>query len=165
MTKSKRITAVQFPDGETHTNDRGLWDDSIAKGRCVALYGKDGVAALRAYRGDKLREFIKPKTTIKAVDCHRSASGGVVHFRLFVAALSETGQPYVRDITRQVAEFVGFKVSPKTDGIVMSGYGYSKSFQIGYSLGLALWPNGTPEPHGTRNGEPDSCGGYAISIG
>lgn len=68
----------------------------------------------------------------------------------------------IRDITGQVADLVGFRT--KDGEIVMSGWGYSKSFQIGYSLGLALWPNGTTEPHGMRNGEPDTCGGYAISV-
>jgi hypothetical protein len=27
---------------------------------------------------------------------------------------------------------------------------------------MALWPNGTDTPHGTRNGEPDTNGGYAL---
>jgi hypothetical protein len=35
-------------------------------------------------------------------------------------------------------------------------------FDLVYSLGSALWPNGTDTPHGTRNGEPDSDGGYAL---
>jgi hypothetical protein len=35
-------------------------------------------------------------------------------------------------------------------------------FAAVYNLGYALWPNGTPEPHGTRNGVPDRDGGYAL---
>ena len=38
-------------------------------------------------------------------------------------------------------------------------------FQAVYCLGLSLWPDGTPEPHSTRNGEPDTNGGYARSSG
>lgn len=35
-------------------------------------------------------------------------------------------------------------------------------FHVVYALGSALWPDGTPAPHGTRNGEPDTAGGYAL---
>lgn len=31
-----------------------------------------------------------------------------------------------------------------------------------YSLGRTLWPDGTRAPHGRRNGQPDSDGGYAL---
>jgi hypothetical protein len=30
------------------------------------------------------------------------------------------------------------------------------------NLGATLWPDGTPEPHGTHNGQPDRAGGYAL---
>jgi len=36
-------------------------------------------------------------------------------------------------------------------------------FHVVYNLGRTLWPEGTPEPHGTRNGEPDRDGGYALN--
>lgn len=42
------------------------------------------------------------------------------------------------------------------------GCGMDMVFKTVYDLGAVLWPNGTPEPHGTRNGEPDSEGGYAL---
>jgi len=35
-------------------------------------------------------------------------------------------------------------------------------FQIVYQLGQRMWPDGTPKPHGRRNGQPDSAGGYAL---
>jgi hypothetical protein len=44
----------------------------------------------------------------------------------------------------------------------MSGAGMDMGFELVYRLGQAMWPNGTPEPHGTRNGQPDSDGGYAL---
>ena len=35
-------------------------------------------------------------------------------------------------------------------------------YHVVYNLGYTLWPKGTSKPHGTRNGEPDSDGGYAL---
>jgi hypothetical protein len=35
-------------------------------------------------------------------------------------------------------------------------------FAAVYNLGRTLWPNGTDKPHGTRNGTPDTDGGYAL---
>jgi hypothetical protein len=47
-------------------------------------------------------------------------------------------------------------------GIIIGGCGMDMGFALVYNLGSTLWPNGTPEPHGTRNREPDSDGGYAL---
>lgn len=161
MAKSKRITAVSFASGEVYEY-RAMWDDQIASGGCIALYGKEGEAALREYRRCELLAVIKPGQRIKTV-CVHSTKSGVAHYRLFiVGTYDRNGDRFVQDITDAVAKLNGHKVSTSTQGIIMSGLGYSKSFQIVYGLGLALWPNGTPEPHGTRNGEPDSNGGYAL---
>ena len=161
MAKSKRITAVRFQSGEVYEY-RAMWNDQIADGSCTALYGKEGEAALHEYRRQKLLELIPVKSTLTVVCTHRTRNG-TARFRVFIPCVSaETGKPYIRELTSQIAEFVGF--ATKDGDISMGGWGYSKSFQIGYSLGCALWPNGTPEPHGTRNGEPDSAGGYAISV-
>lgn len=53
---------------------------------------------------------------------------------------------------------------PRTrDGALkVHGCGMDMVFHVVYSLGSALWRNGTDEPHGTRNGEPDRAGGYAL---
>lgn len=67
----------------------------------------------------------------------------------------------IENITGAVAAVTRYKVSDK-GGIVMSGCGQDMGFALVYALGRALWPEGTPEPHGTRNGEPDSDGGYAL---
>jgi hypothetical protein len=48
-------------------------------------------------------------------------------------------------------------------GIKIGGCGMDMGFDLVYSLGATLWPNGTRKPHGTRNGEPDSAGGYALN--
>ena len=49
-----------------------------------------------------------------------------------------------------------------TGGLVIGGCGMDMGFHVVYNLGRAMWPDGTPDPHGTRNGEPDRDGGYAL---
>jgi hypothetical protein len=44
----------------------------------------------------------------------------------------------------------------------VGGCGMDMCFHTVYLLGLAMWPQGTPEPHSRRNGTPDSNGGYAL---
>ena len=56
----------------------------------------------------------------------------------------------------------GIVAPDKTGGLRVSGCGMDMGFHVVYNLGYALWPDGTPEPHGTRNGAPDSDGGYAL---
>jgi hypothetical protein len=64
------------------------------------------------------------------------------------------------------ANAIEFTVGSRTwyfcDGITIGGCGMDMGFELVYQLGYALWPNGTPAPHGTRNGEPDTNGGYAL---
>ena len=48
------------------------------------------------------------------------------------------------------------------NGVVVQGCGMDMGFDLVYSLGYAIWPKGTPKPHGKRNGEPDRDGGYAL---
>lgn len=154
------IKVIRFPNGEVYEYAE-CFADTVERGDAELITGKDAKHLLHEYQRAQLLKIIKPKTTLKVVCTH--SRNTVAHFRVFVPLLLENGSPYIRDITRDVAEFVGFRTSKHGD-IVLSGYGYSKSFQIGYSLGSALWPNGTPAPHGWRNGEPDSAGGYAIGV-
>lgn len=48
-------------------------------------------------------------------------------------------------------------------GIKVGGCGMDMGFHVVYNLGYNLWPKGTKKPHGTRNGEPDRDGGYALN--
>lgn len=68
----------------------------------------------------------------------------------------------IRDITRDAARVVGYSVDDRTGGAKICGCGMNMGFHFIYSLGASLWPNGTPKPHGRRNGAPDSDGGYAL---
>lgn len=71
-----------------------------------------------------------------------------------------TGE-YLRDITYLAARALGEEVD-RHEGIGMGGCGMDMGFALVYELGCALWPHGTRKPHGTRNGEPDNDGGYAL---
>jgi len=157
---SKAIKVVRFIDGGEVYIDAAHWNRAKAEGRVEVLNGKQAEKALKDYRRAKLLKIIKPKSTLTAVCTYSNRSGLTVHrYRVFMALATKTG-PYIRELTTEIAELCGFRL--KDGEIVMGGCGYSKPFQIGYELGRCLWPDGTPEPHGTRNGVPDSDGGYAI---
>ena len=51
----------------------------------------------------------------------------------------------------------------KREALKTQGCGMDMAFDAVYTLGSSLWPLGTPTPHSTRNGEPDTCGGYALN--
>jgi hypothetical protein len=61
-----------------------------------------------------------------------------------------------------VARVVKERIDQKNGGVVQTGAGMDMGFHLVYNLGRYLWPNGTPKPHGKRNGQPDSDGGYAL---
>jgi hypothetical protein len=67
----------------------------------------------------------------------------------------------IQDISYFVANALGWKLS-KDGGVTVGGCGMDMGFHLVYSLSWVLFPNGTTEPHGTRNGEPDCDGGYAL---
>lgn len=106
---------------------------------------------------EKLREWIKPNDILYTQLQHVSKSGMTRHI-----AVRKIENDYPYDYTGLVAKALGWKYSDKYHGIKVEGCGMDMGFHLIYSLGYVLWPNGTPEPHGTRNGEPDSAGGYAI---
>ena len=76
-------------------------------------------------------------------------------------AIDSDGEP-IR-LTYEACILTGYCYDTKREALKIQGGGMDMGFKAVYSLGRSLWPNGTPEPHGTRNGEPDSCGGYALN--
>ncbi len=154
---------VRFPNGETYPNDGGLlWRDAIERGACEVLKGEKGKQARRDFLRGQLLKFIAPKANLKVICTKHGQYPATSHFKVLAPRLTDEGAMIIADITGQVAALCGLRLNKQGDAIVMGGCGYSKSFQIVYDLGRALWPNGTPEPHGMRNGEPDSDGGYAL---
>jgi hypothetical protein len=106
---------------------------------------------------DTLRTTLGPNDVIYTKLNHCSRSGMSRVLDLFVIRGNE-----LRRITRTVCEALGEKYDLGHEGLKMQGGGMDMGFAAVYNLGYALWPNGTPEPHGTRNGVPDRDGGYAL---
>lgn len=108
-----------------------------------------------------LLTLVKPNdviyTDIKSV----SASGMSRQIACFITYLNDEAKPRIKDITWLVSRACDLKIGSK-GGLLVGGCGMDMAFSVVYNLGRTLWPNGTPEPHGRRNGEPDSCGGYAL---
>ena len=124
------------------------------------MTAKAGKAAYRAQACADLREFITPGTKVYCVLKSRARSGMSREIQLLVAT-NVNGATDLRDITCLAGIATDTRVG-KNGGLVMGGCGVDMGFAAVYSLGHALWPNGTETPHGTRNGTPDQDGGYAL---
>lgn len=107
---------------------------------------------------DHLKGLLSPGLTVYTLLRHRSASG---MFRV-IDLLIVTDEGEIQSIGRSAAVAMNDKHDRERDGIRISGCGMDMGFHLVYNLGSALWPDGTPNPHGTRNGQPDSTGGYAL---
>lgn len=105
---------------------------------------------------DSLLGMVKPKQTIHCV--LRSVSRSGMYRRISLFTISDG---HLVNIDHAASILTGRKMSDK-GGIICNGCGMDMGFDLVYSLGCALWPSGTPEPHGTRNGEPDNTGGYSL---
>ncbi len=142
---------MKAPSGEVFTTS----NPEYHKG-CTRLTISAGKLARKEYARAELRKLIAPGQRVHCVLRNVSGSGMSRRISLFIT----TGDD-LRNIDMLTASAIGWKVSEK-GGIVVSGCGMDMGFHIVYTLGYALWPHGTPEPHGKRNGEPDSDGGYAL---
>lgn len=117
-------------------------------------------ASTQAYKQeaiDYLLTILKPGDTVFTTVKQVARSGMSRHITLHIIDGTD-----IRDITRLVGRAIGERQSDKTGGLVIGGCGMDMGLHVVYTLGYALWPDGTPEPHGTRNGAPDSAGGYAL---
>lgn len=111
----------------------------------------------------KLREFLSPGDTVYTVLRHVSRSGMSRRIDLYAFKPGDEGRPPVKLwLSYLAAKALGWRLASRDDGIVVGGCGMDMGFHLVSSLGYTLWPNGTDEPHGTRNGEPDRSGGYAL---
>lgn len=114
-----------------------------------------------------LRSIIKPGDTIFLVCTESSKRGGWSAYSVMVPVLAD-GKPDIENISRDVA--VALDLKRTDDGAVKShGWGLSRSYEIVYSLGRILFPEGfVPAKAGMRgrNGTPatalDPDGGYAL---
>ena len=106
---------------------------------------------------DDLHQLLKPGSTVWSLNRHTSASGMTRCFDFYTIQDNEL----VR-LTYLICVACDYKHHPKYGALKTTGCGMDMAFQVIYNLGQAMWPDGTPEPHGTRNGEPDTAGGYAL---
>jgi len=106
---------------------------------------------------DELRAMLKPGDTVYTTLKHVSRSGMM---RVIDLRVMRNNEPL--RISWSVAQAIGYTYDNKHEGVKITGCGMDMGFSLVYTLGSVLWPNGTPEPHGTRNGEADTCGGYAL---
>jgi hypothetical protein len=113
-------------------------------------------ASERADACAKLRTILSPGDTVYTMLNHVSRSGMMRSISLYVVKDGENVY-----LTGYAARALGEK-RDRYDGISMPGCGMDMGFALVYNLGCTLWPHGTPKPHGRRNGEPDSDGGYAL---
>lgn len=102
----------------------------------------------------ELRAILKPGDTIYCILRHVSRSG--MHRRISLLTADR------RQLDWLIDRAGWGRTSSRGEGLVADGCGMDMGFHLVYNLGRSVWPDGTPEPHGTRNGEPDTCGGYAL---
>lgn len=123
---------------------------------CEQLPKAEGERIYKAQVMVSLKKIIKPGSKVYTKLESVSSSGMSRRISVFVVNKGE-----IADITYSVAVVTGRKLSDKA-GIVCNGCGMDMGFDLVYSLGWALWPNGTRKPHSMRNGQPDKHGGYAL---
>lgn len=121
------------------------------------LSAKEGKARIKADAIKALQDALKPGDIVYCILRNVSRSGMSRQIDFLIN--TDDCKPW--NISHWIADALEY---PQADGgaLKVSGCGMDMGFQVVYNLGRALWPNGTPKPHGRRNGEPDSDGGYAL---
>src|SRR5690606_30251682 len=89
---------------------------------------------------DILRDILTPGQTIYTSLRSVASNGTSRHIQVMVPGVSQDGKPYIGNITSLVARACGFRVSDKTDALVVSGWGMDFGFHVVYSIGRALYP-------------------------
>lgn len=120
------------------------------------LSEKEGKKQIRQQAIETLRGMLKPNDRIYCTVRHVARSGMSRRIDFYKADGDRMAY-----LTGLIARALDYRIG-KDRGLIVGGCGMDMGFAVVYELGYALWPNGTPEPHGTRNGEPDNVGGYAL---
>jgi hypothetical protein len=110
----------------------------------------------RADAIESLRRFLSPGSTVYYT--LRTVSKSGMRRTLDFYTVSD-GR--ILRLTGLISRATGYSLNKNAE-LVVGGCGFDAGFEVVYNLGATLWPAGTAEPHGTRNGEPDSTGGYAL---
>lgn len=150
-------TYMQAPNGEVFTTSNPDWHKDSKP-----LSAKAGAKARQEYCAKELRKILKPGQQVYCLLRDVSRSGMSRTISLYVIERGAKGKPPgLRCIDSLAADCTGYRLADNR-GIKVGGCGMDMGFQLVYSLGASVWPKGTPRPHGKRNGEPDSEGGYAL---
>jgi hypothetical protein len=103
-----------------------------------------------------LRTMLKPGDVVWTII--RSVAASNMSRKVTALAVVE-GR--IVDVTWRAAHAIGYTVNEHHE-LRVHGCGFDAGYEVVHNLGAVLWPNGTETPHGTRNGKPDSTGGYAL---
>ncbi len=112
-----------------------------------------GKARIREAALQYLRDNLKPGDTVYCILRNVSRSGMSRQIDFYMEGM--------RCISGSIAEALDYPQA-QHGALKVGGCGMDMGFSVVYNLGATLWPNGTPKPHGTRNGELDTDGGYAL---
>ena len=146
------MTYMQSTDGYTFETDSPQYHKE-----CRKLTKAEGEQAMRAQALANLHKVLKPGDRVYCVLRHVSSSG--MSRRISFYAMTPDGPQMLDGWIESLG--IGSR-SRKHDGVTVGGCGMDMGFHVVYSLGSRMWPNGTPAPHGSRNGQPDTDGGYAL---
>lgn len=129
--------------------------DHFPNGKRISA--KIGKEKLRVKAIEHLRAILVPGAKVYCILRNVSRSGMSRQISFYIVGRDR--EPY--DISGWVADALDYPWAD-SGALKVSGGGMDMGFEVVSNLGAALWPNGTPKPHGTRNGRPDSDGGYAL---
>ena len=104
-----------------------------------------------------IKKIVKPGDTVHCFLRHVSSSGMSRRISFYVVKKNK-----LIGLDWYINRILDYSRDSNNEGLKVSGCGMDMGFSVVYNLGSALWPNGTPKAHGTRNGEPDKNGGYAL---
>ena len=133
-----------------------VFTSSFEHPECTKLTVKAGKSALLNQCKKQLLQLLSPGAKVYTKVQHVSSSG----MSRRISAYTANGDD-IQQLDYWISIVTGWKLSDK-GGLVVSGCGMDMGFYLVYTLGAILWPNGTGEAHGTRNGQPDFDGGYAL---
>jgi len=110
----------------------------------------------------ELLKLLAPGAMVYTIRRHTSASGVSHVIDLAIPVAREDGALRIRNIGWLAAEAMDYTFDNRSRGLKVRGGGMDMGYHLVHNLGRTLWPEGTAEPHGTRNGQPDRDGGYAL---
>jgi hypothetical protein len=113
----------------------------------------------------RLRETLKPGDTLYTVLRHVSRSGMYRAIDVYYLANGDTNKdgtlrpPVKMWLSRLIARATGIRFDENREAIGIGGCGMDMGFEIVYTLGRAMWPDGVESDY---SGRKNNDGGYAF---